>query len=55
MFSSFIPLAQSNLTATVKQPISVPEPSSSLAILVAGTAVGLGAFSKRKLARSKNK
>ncbi|WP_301337843.1 PEP-CTERM sorting domain-containing protein [Microcystis aeruginosa] len=35
--------------------MSVPEPSSSLAILVAGTAVGFGAFSKRKLARSKNK
>ena len=55
IFSSFIPIAQSTLTATVKQPISVPEPSSSLAILVAGTAVGFGAFSKRKLARSKNK
>ena len=53
--SSFISIAQSTLTATVKQPISVPEPSSSLAILVAGTAVGFGAFSKRKLARSKNK
>jgi hypothetical protein len=53
--SSIILTAQSTLTATVKQPISVPEPSSSLAILVAGTAVGFGAFSKRKLARSKNK
>lgn len=55
IFSSFISTAQSTLTATVQQPISVPEPSSSLAILVAGTAVGFGAFSKRKLARSKNK
>jgi hypothetical protein len=53
--SSFISIARSTLTATVQQPISVPEPSSSLAILVAGTAVGFGAFSKRKLARSKNK
>jgi hypothetical protein len=55
IFSSSISTALSTLTATVKQPISVPEPSSSLAILVAGTAVGFGAFSKRKLARSKNK
>ena len=55
IFDSFILVAQSTLTATVQQPIPIPEPSSSLAILVAGTAVGFGAFSKRKLARSKNK
>jgi hypothetical protein len=53
--ASFIPVSQSTLTATVKQPISVPEPSSPLAILGAGTAVGFGAFLKRKLAQSKKK
>jgi hypothetical protein len=55
IFASFIPVTQSTLTATVKQPISVPESSSPLAIVGAGTAVGFGAFFKRKLAQSKKK